>query len=798
MPLRGLCALTTASLLQLGAITEAAAQSPGGAGDDDTSASSLDEIVVTSTRRAAAVQDLPMTVAVLSNKELGERDIMSVDQYALAVPSLNFNRPGFGDRQGLDITIRGVSNTRLVDGSAGAGAATTGFYIDEVAVTSVDPVLYDIARVEFLKGPQGTYFGQASMGGTIRVITNKPDPTRYSASVETKFANTQDGDPSTALRGVINMPIVENVLAVRFAGYGELEGGFIDWRPPSLAAGALRGSYTGYPPFASDVLERANASTVEKNANDSSAYGARLAVQYTPNDRLTILPVYTFQQRQSDQLPGIDRNLHRGFIQERFVATPQDEGFSQGSLTVEYAFPKATLTSVSGVFDRKLRLTQDATSLISAQWGKAPDGSIASTSSIDQEYRSDIFSQELRLTSRDDLNLGPAAVAWLFGAAYLDEGRDTDFLWLVPNHNQNVAPANRIPGADQGLYSAIVRNAGYESTAGFTDLTFKLFEKRLQISAGARWFEQKWDLAEVSSNRNNPAVPVLRPRTEGTERGMVPRASATFFVADHNTVYLSASKGFRAGGPGLTPSPPDEAQCLNAMRIAGITPGAGFESDQLWNYELGTKNTFANGRLQLNSAVFYIDWSDLQSSLVMRNFDPGCGRSVTTNAGDATIKGAEFEVAAAPTDELYFSASAAYVKARLGKPPVGVAVGKEGDPLQNSPEVTATVSGKYSFSRVFGGLYNGFLRADVTYTDELVSDQAFVSNPFYHVPSKTVANVRFGFAPLGGAWSTEIFVDNVTNEIIYYGAQPLNGESYTDTARVGRPRTYGLLIRKNW
>jgi iron complex outermembrane receptor protein len=785
----GLAGLTAATLLQFSVAGVALAQ----AAPDR----SLEEVVVTSTRRAASIQELPLSVAVLSNQDLGERNITSIDQWALAVPSLNFNRPGFGDRQGLDITIRGVSNTRLVDGSAGSAAATTGFYIDDVAVTSVDPVLYDVARVEFLKGPQGTYFGQASMGGTVRVITNKPDPTRFAATAETKLASTEDAKPSFGVKGLINMPIIQDVLAARFAAYGDMDGGFIDWRQPSLAFGALRGSFAN-PPLANEILARSNFTGLVQDANDASAFGGRLAVQYTPNDRLTILPVYMFQQRETDHLPGIDRNLHQGFVQERYVATPQDEAFTQTSLTVEYAFPRFTLTSVSALFDRELKLTQDTTGTITTQWGKTPDGSIASRSWLDQSYRVDTVSQELRLTSREDLQLGFASLAWLFGVSYVDEDRDTDFLWMVPDHNRNVAPARMIPGADNGLFSAIVRTAGYKGSGAFTDLTLKLLDEKLQLSAGVRWFDQEWNIEEVSLDRLNPAVPIVRPPGAGQESGMVPRASATYFLTKQHSVYVSAAKGFRAGGPGLIPSPPEVAQCLNALAIVGIESGQPFESDALWNYELGTKNSFNGGRLQLNSAVFYVDWSDLQSSLALRNFDIGCGRAVTTNAGDATIEGAEAEVVMYPTDNLLLSASAAYVKAELGETPPGVAVGKKGDPLQNSPEWSATLSTRYSLPKTFSGLYESFVRADVTFTDKLISDQAFNANPFYHIPSKTVANLRFGFAPVSGSWSTELFIDNVTDEIIYYGSQPLAGEAFTDTARVGRPRTYGLVMRKSW
>ena len=145
----------------------------------------LEEIVVTATRREESVRDVPQAVSVLTGDQLAALGIATAEDYASFLPGLSFNRAGFADRAGLDLTVRGVSNTRLTDASAGSGALTTGFYINDVAVQPVNMVLYDIDRLELLKGPRGTLFGQASMGGTLRFITRRPDSKRFSCRYAT-------------------------------------------------------------------------------------------------------------------------------------------------------------------------------------------------------------------------------------------------------------------------------------------------------------------------------------------------------------------------------------------------------------------------------------------------------------------------------------------------------------------------------------------------------------------------------------------------------------------------------------
>ena len=768
---------------------------------DGDSSRQIEEIIVTSTRRESRVQDVPQSITVLTGEALARRGIISVDQYALFVPGLNFNRTGFGDRGGLDLTFRGISNSRLADVSAGTAALTTGFYIDDIAVQPVDPFLYDVSRVEFLKGPQGTLFGQASMGGTVRVITNRPDASRFEASSEAKVAGTKDGDPSWALRGMINLPLVEDQLALRLVAYNDEEGGFIDWRPISLQAGARRGSFDSVPPEFPDPLSTVAAGIKHEDVNSKTARGARVALQYTPAEAWTIIPMFMYQEKHEDFLATIDRNLG-GFVLERYVPTPRSEKFGMGGLTINYDTALATVTSVTGAFERELRFTQDTTTFLSNRFGKTADGGVASVGPLDFDFNTDIFSQEIRVASNDDMQLGSlGSVAWLVGAAYFDEERRTYSLWYAPTHNANAAPGNEIPGGDQGFVNSGFNPATFESTAVFGELTFKLLDDRLHLSAGARWYDQEFTLTGRSTGALS-GVPIgtinqgaLRT---GDETGVIPRFTAKYYVSEDSMLFASAAEGFRGGGPGPAEASQQTPACLNALQLAGIEPGSSFTSDGLWTYEVGTKTSTSSGNLLMNAAVFYSDWTDLQTNLIMNNFDINCASTATTNAGNATSKGAEVELTGFLMPDLLLSAAVAYTKAELGEPPEGVAVGKEGDRLQNVPEWKVTFTGQYDFP-ILNAAYQGFVRLDASYTDDLVANQAEQDNPIFHVPEKFIVNLKLGFQPSSDeSWSAELFIDNVTDELIIYGSQFLFGEPFTIQTQVGRPRTVGLVLRKSW
>jgi iron complex outermembrane recepter protein len=775
------------------AVIPPAARAQGEHNARGTDSEVLQEIIVTTTRHEESVREVPQAVSILTGEEMAKRSIISVDDYTSFVPGLSFNRTGFGDRTGLDLTIRGISNTRLTDINGGAGALTTGFYIDDIAVQPVDVWLYDLDRLEVLKGPQGTLFGQASMGGTVRLITNKPDPSAFAASTEVTASGTQGGDPSGGVRGMVNLPLLSDILALRLVAYSDEQGGFIDWQPPSLQPGAIRGPTPGLPAGFPDPQVNSDTKKVQ-NVNSQTTLGMRATMRYTPTDRLTITPFYMWQSKDTAFSGFIDRNLNEGFVNERYVREPRAEQFSHAALTVDYDFPIFRVTSTTGEFKRDYRWTQDSTSFITTQYGRRPDGGIPSLGFIDSRYNTKIVSEELRLTSNSGTHFD-----WVLGAAYFDQKDSDASMNLAPTYNAQTPPQQHIPGGDGGVYTAALNFRHFKNSSVYADLTYKVFEERLQLSLGARRYQNEFSGTSSSEGAGvgSPGVVRTARPVSGKGNGTVPRVAVKYQFDPQRMIYVSATKGYRGGGPGAPARELETAPCLDALQKAGVEPGGSFKSDQVKSYEIGTKTSWINRRLTADLTLFRVDWADLQTSLIMNNFNVSCGTTVTANAGSAKSQGAELSLGASVTDSLYFTSAVTYTDARLGAPPPGVAVGKQGDRLQNTPEWQATLTGQYSFP-ILDSKFHGYIRGDLSYYGSQISQQAMQHDPFFQVPSRFVVNMRLGYSPNAGNWDAELFLNNATNEEIVYGAQAMFGEPYTNEALVGRPRTLGFLLRYHW
>jgi outer membrane receptor protein involved in Fe transport len=498
-----------------------------------------------------------------------------------------------------------------------------------------------------------------------------------------------------------------------------------------------------------------------------------------------------WQKKDSPFSGFIDRNLNEGYVTQNYIPEPRTEEFSQVALTVDYDFPIARLTSVTGRYDRDYRWTQDTTAFISSTYGKTDAGGIASVAFLDFDFTTKITSEELRLTSARG-----SRIDWILGAAYLEEHREQGNLWSAPTQNENASSAHQIPG---GLIQASLSQNGFRSMSFFADVTFKMFDEHLQLSVGARQFEQRFDQHSQSTGALPGAVGEVIygvPRS-GKESGVNPRAAIKYSFEPGRMIYASVAKGFRAGGPGAAPANLQTAACLDALQKAGLEPGGTFESDKVLSYELGSKTTLAGGRAALDVAAFYVDWSDLQTNLILNIFNVGCPGTATGNLGLASTKGLEVSFTANPFDRLSINTAASYTEATLGKQPLGVTTSKAGDQLQNAPKWQATLGLQYEFP-LAQTEYGGFVRGDVSYYGWQISNQSQQNDPFFYVPARTMVNLRFGVHPADSNWSSELYVDNALDRNITYGAQGFFGEPFTNQALVGRPRTVGLLLRKNW
>ncbi len=751
----------------------------------------FEEIMVTAQRREQSLQDVPVSVSALTQESIKAKGVTRLQEYFSSIPGLSYQQIGAGERNGQSVAVRGVGNTRLFAVSDGTAAQTVGFYINDVPIQAVDNKLFDVSRIEVLKGPQGTLYGQASLGGTIKIETNKPVFNEFEALVEATGSYTEGGEENFDINVMVNAPLVKDKLSARFVAYHRDEGGYIDWRPADPANPFARAlDLDGTTPQEDQLLSSVDKTNVRKNANDETTTGGRLALRFVPTENLEISPFVWFQDRRSTFDNAYDRDLGGELVQRRFFESPRKESFFLAGLPIEYDFGAASFTSVTSYYNRKSAWDQDLSVLAFNLFGGDGSGGLAVPTIPSVSNESESISQEFRLASTD--NSGPEWLDWLIGGSYYQEKRNSPIFWAAPGFNANAGPGAGIPRADE-LIQAAKQDFDFETFGVFGDVTAHLTEA-LSVSAGLRWY----DIDQSFVRFDNGALAgcdasngfCLASDVEQAESGIIPRVNVSYKVTEDNMVYASAAQGFRAGGFNNV-SQLSTPSCAAAVAAANIDPSnPGFDSDKVWQYEVGSKNSFSSGRVNLNAAAFWIDWTDLQQSVALVAFDPACAFAATSNVGSATIKGFEIETNFRPVDSLAIGGTLSYTRARVGAPPPG-AVDREGQPIQGVPDWTASAYAQYDFSVM--DEYNSYIRVDWQYVDGRKGPGFVPDNPFFDVKSYNLTNIRFGI--MKNNIETILFLENAFDTIPEFGALPLAGEAFTNQVLIGRPRTVGLTVR---
>lgn len=504
-------------------------------------------IVVTATRRDESLVDVPFSIQAVSGQELAQTGAVNFADYARSIAGVSFLDDGPGRSQ---IFIRGVSTGGDVDTGK---ESTVGVYIDETPVTEgssqPDLKLYDIARVEVLRGPQGTLYGSGSLGGTVRIITNQPRFDEVAGYGQLIGSATEKGGLNGNANGWLNVPVSDSV-AIRAVGYAIHNSGFID-----------------------------NGFSGEKDINDEDTYGGRLALRARPATNLDVVLTGAYQEtdvgaynRATDTYPRLVLN--------QSAPEPFHDRLGTANLTVNLDLPFGRLTSSSSYFDRRRAFDNDIDYFLEAGFGIPRGSSVLS-------YDAQSFAQEVRLASTSS---GP--FQWLVGAFYLN--RDEAFVQTI-----NVAgvPPAATPGGN--LYYASI-DTEVEQIAGFAELGYE-FLPGLTATVGARVSQVDRSAARLTDG------PALGGRSEAagdfSESSTTPKFNLSYEPSEGILVYAQAAQGFRIGGvnAGLPPCGPG---CT-------IDVGPTFGSDSLWNYEVGAKIQLDRA-LFLAGSVFWIDWSDIQ------------------------------------------------------------------------------------------------------------------------------------------------------------------------------------------
>lgn len=653
----------------------------------------LEEITVTAQRREQSLKDVPTAITAFSSMAIERNMFQGISEYLGRTPNVSFTTSGGRDRK--NISIRGITNFL----GSGSNVQTIGFYIDDFSVGggTVNPPIMDIERIEVLRGPQGTYFGRNAVGGAINITTKKPDNEWYGETI-VGYSSFDTKD----VEGVLNIPLVTDTLAVR---------GGIKWR-------STDGNIRNIHPIG--------------GGNHSEYINGKIALRFTPTNRLTLDLIGSLTHEDSGMREGVPSGVFSDFTRDVLFGylnnqpdpdgvgfypdntnrvnfnRPQSVGANFKYVTgkVTYDFDHITLTSISGYIDSRSFLE-----------GDIDGGSTDAFYEVLPVNRSS-FSQELRIQSS-----GPGDWDWTFGGHYShDKG----------NVNQSTfAGSENSFGFPEGfVVTRTLSNNKSDAYAVFGELGYHM-TPRLLASVGARFTHEKSHSG--SARFSGPVVSHFIDETASFS-DFSPRFALNYTISDEVTTYATVSKGFKAGGVQTDPLLPEKA----------------YKPEHLWNYELGAKTDLLDRRLRINTSLFYMKWTNLQTNFRIAIIDANGNIAFVTgieNAQSARSYGAEIEATAALTRYLTINASAGYLNAKYQKFMSfvgGSNIPLDGMTIPNAPRWT--LGGDIEYHRPVLTNFDGFIRAEWNYRSGIVpeKDMLIESGFPYEVPGYNHVNLRLG------------------------------------------------------
>jgi outer membrane receptor protein involved in Fe transport len=627
----------------------------------------LDEIVVTATRRQERLQDVPISVLAFSQEKLDEQGLKNIDDLSRLSPGLNFQRnamssAGNYNDEGSDINIRGVDST--------AGTSTTGIYIDDTPIQTrhvgfgsinAYPALFDLDHVEVLRGPQGTLFGAGAEGGVVRFITPEPDVTKTSVYARADYAVTDGGSPSYEGGLAFGTPIVEDVLAFRASVSYRRDGGWVD-----------RAGYTLEPDATATLPTPVyNGVITDPNSNYWETTTARIALKWKVNEALEIMPSIYYQHLHINDTaafwPSLSNLSSNVFRNGNELTNPSHDPFSLTAIRIKWDLGFASFFSNTSYYDRNQNANSDYTQYLRATWSAFDELPNTFPAAGDKgwavfEDNQRNFYQELRLSSKDS----DSPFIWTAGLFYSRLSENVPENIIDPTLNQEIiafsGPAyalctTTLPCPGGLIYNGPVDSVLDKQYAAFGDFTWKATDQ-LKATVGLR--VSKLDFYGNNAETGPFLGTTIVTSSGASEKPVTPKAVLAYQPDHDNNFYVSASKGFRPGGPNVAVG----AICAPSLSAVGLSQVPGqYSSDSLWSYEIGSKNAFFDETLQINASVFYIDWTNIQQNVYL----PSCGEQFTANLGKAKSEGGDVEILYRPLKQLMFDLTAAYTDARLTK-----------------------------------------------------------------------------------------------------------------------------------
>ena len=781
----------------------------------------LKEIVVTATRQSDSVNRVPLSITAVTQEDLDQQGIKTGEDLVRLAPALAI-------RRGIDssdtIAIRGIIST--------AGSQTTGVYLDDTPLQkrtaigaangngSPMPFLFDLERVEVLRGPQGTLYGGSSLGGTIRFITPTPSLTQFSVGARAEQSFTQTGDPSTEVGAAVGGPIVQDKLGFRISAYSNQVGGYID----------RYNIYTGQQ--------------VAQNSNGNHGHSIRASLAWAPSDALLITPqvFYSYQRIEDADFffrdipqftvgPIVSPNTGTGFPAytypahtygpisagpyKSFLLNPygRTNEFAVPALNVDYDLGSFALKSITSyIYDDDIGHKDGGFDNPGNQLGGT--GLVSELPGHVQNYQFYTdrrgWTQEIRLTSKPGSRL--QWLAGLYGQSIttVAEYKIYEDLNEIASviHGSSVEAFYHAPMLAGGIAGDRYQSFKEKEAAVFGNLTYAITDN-LKASAGVRAATNEFDFFGtyigplVGTDVVSLATGSL---TQGTvkEHPITPKFGLEYQLDERKMLYLSAAKGYRQGGVNTTAQ---TAGCSAALAVYGGNPPDTYKSDTIWSYEAGTKLRFSN-RVQFNASAFLIDWSGIQTNVPL----PGCFTFVE-NAAKARSQGFDVQAQAQLFGGLTAGVAASYTDARYTEAllgPVSAINGTQAhlinkdDPLA-VPPVTVAVNATYDtdigtlpvYARVDYSYNSAFRRTFGPGTTTYGAD-IYEGNP------TRIASARLGMKL--DNYDVSLFVDNLFDsqdildaQLGRSGCTNLSCSTYSYNNRLipeysFRPRTFGITV----
>lgn len=759
----------------------------------------IEEITVTASKRGEEnLQSVPASIFALAGDSFSEKGQLDFEDFAGSVPGLQFQDLGPGDKEYI---IRGIN---------GNGPSVVGAYFDEFVITATDnqdgggknaPIkLIDLERIEVLNGPQGTLYGANSMAGNIRFIPNKPNSQEFDAFFDADFSNTDEGGDSNSISGMLNFPLISDVLALRLVAWRTDNDGWIDQPRREVT----RAGVTSYDGSSDDI-------------NDEETTGGRIQLRWTPNDSFSLdflyldqdtdvggssrftdkgTPAWPDQPAEIAALPGNSGfaplaglpALTTGddFINTDIVLSPREDEVKLYGLTLQQSFASGTWLLSAGRFEHDIEMVFDSTPILLFFGVPIPGVTVQP-----QSYEIDMF--ETRFASSFD---GP--FNFVAGLYYQKDDNEFDVNVVTTDGNGNPQawnPANANDALLSGgtAFFGRFRVDEVEQKAAFGEVTFDLNEA-WQLLLGVRYFEVDLESRQGTTHGFVANAPVPSGEIVGTtdngnlvgeitdeDDTVTTKVTLTYKPSEEMMLYATYSEGFRVGGVNNSNQP--------------FAPGipATFESDELTNIEFGLKSRFAGGRLQANAALFFIEWEDIQ----VEPRDPAGNIPFTVNGGEAEVNGFEWAVSALLTDALKLDFTGTYFFSHEltedqpvlpGASPF-VIVGSDGDDIPNVPDYQLYAALTYDMQLANRPLT---LVADVTYRDD-TNTEFLDDHPFnIALDSYTLVNLRANYQ-VNEQLTLSAYVRNLTDELAVYDG--IGTFQDPESIVAARPRTFGVALK---